>query len=172
MPVWILLLAPAAGLVIDALLHAVLARLAPAAGPIRVQFVSFATGAVVAVVLLGALLAGSPFSTADRIGYFVLHLLIYGSLGSLFFNVISANVSSLRVRILKELLAQDPAPMDSGTLSARYSTRGLVLGRLARLESGGQIEARDGRYYLRKSGLALLAACFVGLRRLLLGTQP
>jgi hypothetical protein len=92
MPVWMLLLAPAAGLAVDALLHAVLARLAPAAGPIRVQFVSFALGAVVAVVLLGALLAGSPFSAADKVGYFVLHLLIYGAFGSLF-SVISANVS-------------------------------------------------------------------------------
>ena len=169
MPAYFFLLAPAAGLAVDALLHAVLARLAPAAGPIRLQFLSFAGGAAVMVFLLCVMLAGSPSSAVDRAGYFALHFLIYAVYGFVFFNVISANVSSLRVRVLKEMLARDPAPMDAATLTERYSTRGMLLGRLARLESGGQIEARGGRYHLRKRALARLAAFFGGLRWLLLG---
>jgi hypothetical protein len=82
--------------------------------------------------------------------------------------VISANVSSLRIRILKEMLAQDPAPMENAALRAQYSASEMLLSRLARLERGGQIEARAGRYYLRKSGISLIGRFFAALRRLLL----
>ena len=39
---------------------------------------------------------------------------------------------------------------------------------LARLEAGGQIEARADRYYLRKEGVALIGGFFAALRRMLL----
>ena len=165
--VLLMLLAPAAGLLVDAAMQAVLAT---RAGPIRIQFLSFAAGGVVTITLLLAMLADSPFTGGDKAGYFALHLLIYACYGFCFFNVISANVSSLRVRILKEMLAHDPAPMPNAALSARYSAREMLLSRLARLESGGQIEARSGRYYLRKGGIVLIGRFFAGLRRLLLGT--
>jgi hypothetical protein len=169
MPVLLLLLAPAAGLLVDTVLQAALARLEIRAGPIRLQFLAFAAGAVVTVLLLCVMLSGAPFSTADKAGYLLLHLLIYACYGFCFFNVISANVSSLRVRILRELLAQDPTPIPAATLSAHYSAREMLLSRLTRLESGGQIEARDGRYHLRKGGIALIGRLFAVLRRLLLG---
>jgi hypothetical protein len=109
-----------------------------------------------------------PFTTADRAGYLALHMLIYACFGFCFFNVISANVSSLRVRILREMLAQDPKPMEKAVLRQRYSSRDILLARLARLEGSGQIEARDGRYYLRKGGILLIGKFFIALRRLLL----
>jgi len=163
-----LLLAPAAGLLADMVLHAALARLVVRAGHIRLQFVSFAAGALVTLALLTAMLFGSPFTTADTAGYLALHMLIYACLGFCFFNVISANVSSLRIRMLKEMLRLDPAPMEYAALCARYSAREMLLSRLARLESGGQIEVRAGRYHLCKGGLSLVGRFFAGLRRLLL----
>lgn len=164
-----LLLAPAAGLAANAALHAILARTTTGLGPIRLQFVAFGAGALVTLALLAAMLAASPFPAKDQAGYFVLHALIYACFAFCFFNVISANVSSLRVRILKEALAQDPAPMADGALGARYSAREILLARLARLEAGGQVEVRTGRYYLKRSGLSLVGRLFAGLRRLLLG---
>jgi len=163
----LLLLAPAAGLVADAALQLLLARVLPL-GPRRLQFVAFAGGAAVAAAILGALLADSPFGAADRLGYFALHLLIYACFGFFFFNVISANVSSLRVRILKEMLERHPAPMDEARLAASYSARDILFTRLTRLQQGGQVEARDGRYYLRRSGILLIGSPFAALRRFLL----
>jgi hypothetical protein len=164
----LLLVAPAAGLLVDVALQAVLARLVMRAGPIRLQFLSFGAGGFVAGILLAAMLFRWSFTVADRAGYLVLHMLIYACFGFCFFNVISANVSSLRVRILKEMLAQDPAPMGNSALSAKYSAREMLLSRLARLESGGQIEVRAGRYYLRKKSIALIGRFFAALQRLLL----
>ncbi len=164
----LLLVAPAAGLMSDALLHAVLARIAPGVGPIRTQFVSFAAGALVTLVLLVLMLSDSPFEASDRFGYLALHALIYACFGFVFFNVISANVSSLRVRILAEMLARDPEPLPGAVLQQRYSARDILRARIERLERGGQIELRDGRYRLRKRGLSLVGGVFAALRSILL----
>jgi hypothetical protein len=164
----LLLLAPAAGLLTDVLLQAALPRLATRSGHIRLQFFSFGAGAVTTVILLAAMMYRWPFTAPDRAGYFVLHFLIYACFGFCFFNVISANVSSLRVRILKEMLARHPAPMGNAALRAQYSAREMLAARLARLERGGQIDARAGRYYLRKKSIALIGGFFAALRRLLL----
>jgi hypothetical protein len=88
--------------------------------------------------------------------------------GFFFFNLISANVSSLRVRILQEMLRRHPAPMDDSLLVARYSARDILRTRLSRLQQVGQIEARQGRYYLRRSGILVIGGPFAALRRFLL----
>ena len=164
----VLLLAPALGLLANVVAQMALSRLNLPLGPVRLQFVSFALGALVALLLLAGMLSEFPIGSADKAGYLAEHLLIYACFGFCFFNVISANVSSLRVRIVKELLAQDPTPMADATLQARYSAREMLLARLARLEAGGQIENRGGRYYLRKRGIAMIGGLFDALRRLLL----
>ena len=164
----LLLLAPAAGLFANIVLQAALSRLVIGAGHIRLQFLSFGAGAFLTVIILAAMLFRWPFTAADRAGYLALHILIYACFGFCFFNVISANLSSLRIRILKEMLEQDPVPMGNAALSARYSAHEMLLSRLVRLQSGGQIEARAGRYYLRKSGISLIGKFFGALRRLLL----
>ena len=164
----LLLLAPALGLAANAMMQLALSRMNLALGPIRVQFVSFALGGVVTLLALGGLLVARPSALDHTSAHVVQHLLIYACFGFVFFNVINANVSSLRVRILKELLARYPAPMPDAELLARYNAREIVLARLARLQAGGQIEAQGGRYYLRKGGIAIIGEVFAGLRRLLL----
>src|SRR5260221_11938924 len=167
-----LLLARATGLLVDVALQAVLARLGTRFGPIRLQFVSFGAGAVVTLALLAEGTASISASTQDKAAYVVSHMLIYACYGFCFYNVIGANVSSVRVRIVKELLAQYPAPMPVAVLSARYSASEMLRARLARLESGGQIEALQSRYYLRKRGMGLISVIFAGLAPVLLGTVP
>ena len=168
-PLLALLGATAAGLAADAVLQALLARTGARDAPLRIQFAAFGAGLALTLVLLLALLADAPFALRDKIGYFLLHMLAYGCFGFIFFNVISANVSSLRVRMLKEYLARHPEPIPDAQMYARYPAPGMVAARLERLQAGGQVEARDGRYYLRGRGVAAIGAVFAGLRRLLLG---
>jgi hypothetical protein len=169
-PTPILLIAPAAGLLIDIALQAILPRLSPHSGPIRLQFISFAAGAGLTLALVIAMLGTSSLTLADRAGYLVLHALIYGCAGFFFFNVISANVSSLRVRIVREMLAKHPTPLADTTLRERYSAREMISMRLERLHRGGQIERREGRYFLRKRGLRVVSGVFTTLRGLLLAS--
>ena len=163
----LLLLAPAAGLAADFALQVVLARVLTL-GPRRLQLACFSGGALVTLLALGAMLAGAPLRASDKAGYLALHLLIYACFGFCLFNVISANVSSLRVRILKEMLRRHPAPMDPAVLAASYSARDILLTRLSRLQQGGQVEARGGRYFLRRRGILLIGSPFAALRRFLL----
>lgn len=163
-----LLLAPALGLAANAVLHALLARTRLKIGPVRLQFVCFALGAVLVAAVLGNMLSALPMRATDKACYLVLHLSIYVCVGFCFFNVISANVSSLRVRILRELLAQNPRPIDTSALQFRYPEREILFARLGRLEAAGHVLRRADRYYLRKRSILHIADFFAALRRLLL----
>lgn len=161
-------LAPISGFVLNTLTHAILARVFPGGAHVRIQFVSFGVGMVVVVALLIGLLWKFPFTTVDRVGYLLLHAMVYVCLGFGLFNVINANVSSLRVRMLKEYLAVEPAPLPDAAMFARYPASEILAARLARLTTGKQILFRDGRYYPRKGGVALIGRIFAALRRVLL----
>lgn len=163
----LLLIAPAAGLAVDAVLQAVLARVLALASR-QLQFASFGAGAALTLLILAAMLVDAPLRTMDKVGLLLLHLLIYASFAFCFFNIISANVSSLRVRILKEMLKRHPAPVDSATLASSYSARDILLARLDRLQRARQLEARGGRYFLRGTGMLAISGAFAALRRLLL----
>lgn len=166
-----LLIAPAAGLAADVVLQAVLSRFAFSEANLRAQFMSFGAGTLVTIAVLLALLSGSRFAPVDKISYGLLHVLAYATFGLIFFNMINANISSLRVRMLKEYLARGPAPLADAELYAKYPAADMVSARLARLEAGGQILVRDGRYYLKGGGVAMIGALFAGLRSLLLGNR-
>ncbi|MDZ4799038.1 MAG: hypothetical protein SGI92_12805 [Bryobacteraceae bacterium] len=161
-------LAPLLGFAMDMLAHAVLARAFPGGAHVRIQFVSFGFGMAVVITVLAYLLWQYPFSPTDRVGYLLLHIMVYTCLGFGLFNVINANVSSLRVRMLKEYRAADPEPLSDAAMFARYPAAEILAARLTRLSAGGQIYARDDRYFPRKGGVALIARFFSILRRLLL----
>ncbi len=161
-------LAPILGFAVNMLTHAILARVFPGGAHVRIQFASFGIGITVVVVVLMALLWQFPFSPVDRIGYLLLHTMVYTCLGFGLFNVINANVSSLRVRMLKEYLSVDPAPLSDAAMFARYPASEILAARLARLSAGEQIHFKDGRYYPREGGVALIGRFFAALRWLLL----
>lgn len=164
----VLLLAPLCGLAVDLLMQVVLSRLATRSAHLRNQFVSIAVGAGVATVVLLALLIRQSFGMLDGIGYLFLHLMAYVLYAFCLFNVISANVSSLRVRLLLEYLSHHPTPLPDAAIFRRYQAREMLQARLARLQSGGQIYSRAGRYYTGGRFVIVIGWFFERLRRLLL----
>ena len=164
----LLILAPAGGLALNILLQAVLSRAARGDAHLRNQFFALGVGAVAAAAALAWLLARQPFGIFDTIGYLFLHLSIYLFFAFCFFNVINANVSSLRVRMLREYLACAPEPLPDREIYRRYPVRDMLTSRLARLESGRQIRAAGGRYFMGARFVALVGRFFHGLQRLLL----
>jgi hypothetical protein len=165
-----LVAAPMAGLAVDLLLFVLLVHIAVREAPVRMQFVAFGAGLAVTAFGLAAMLAGSPLSAVDRVGHFLLHMLAYACFGFVLFNVINANVSSLRIRMLKEYLAHDPAPLADADMFRRYPAREILEGRLLRLQAGGQIEARGGRFHVSGTLVVVVGRFFAALRSLLLGT--
>jgi len=166
----VLTLAPLAGLATDVLAQLALVRLVRTGAQLRMQFVAFAVGYAATAALLASMLGGAPFAPGDRIGYFLLHSMTYACFGFGLFNVINANVSSLRLRILKEYFAHDPEPLADAALYARYPASEMIEVRLERLQTGGQIVMRDGRYYSCGGAVVAIGHFFAALRRLLLGS--
>jgi hypothetical protein len=164
----VLLLAPLGGLAADLLVQVVLSRLPTGGAHLRNQFVSVAIGAGVTTLALAALLAQQPLGALDKLGYLLLHLMAYFLYAFCLFNVISANVSSLRVRLLREYLSQHPAPLPDVAVFERYQAREMFGTRLARLQSGGQIRSVAGRHYTRKGFVLLIGWLFERLRSMLL----
>lgn len=161
-------LAPILGFAVNICAHATIARLVSGDAHVRIQFLSFGLGMIVTVLGLTYLLWQYPFSSMDRIGYLLLHGMVYFCLGFGLFNIINANVSSLRVRMLKEYQAADPLPLPDAEIYARYPATEILTARLARLLNGGQIHTEDGRYFPRECGVALIGSFFAALRWLLL----
>jgi len=159
---------PLAGLVLDVAAQLVLCRIPMGIGHVRRQFMSFAAGMAAVAIGMTVLLARRHLPGADLAGYMALHLLTYAFLGFCFFNVINANLGALRVRMLKEYLAQDPEPLADVSLNARYEVGAMLDARLARLMDGRQILLTDGRYRSQPGGVTLIAGIFRRLRRLLL----
>ena len=166
--VLLLPLVPLAGLAVDVLVHLLLARILPGGAHVRIQFIAFGVGMLATVLILGAVLWRYPFHAVDRVGYLCLNAIIFACLGFGLFNVINANVSSLRVRMLKEYLALDPTPVPDAAILQRYPAREILAARLARLEAGGQIYRVDGRYHAHTGGVVLIGRFFAALRGLLL----
>jgi hypothetical protein len=163
-----LVVVPAAGLALNILFQLVLGRLPLSIGHIRRQFIGFGAGFLFTAAGLIAILELQQPGASDFAGYFGLNLLDYVFMGFCFFHVINLNISSLRIRMLKEYLRQDPAPLSESDLTSRYSARAMLDARLARLQSGNQICFVDGRYHARPGGVVVIGHIFSGLRRLVL----
>ncbi len=159
------------GLITDVISHAILSRIIGSRSHLRIQFFSFGIGALVSGILLILILGFMQLGVADRLGYFMLHMIVYATFGFVFFNMVNANISSLRVRILKEYLVRDPTPIPLSELYRIYSAAEMLSSRLVRLETGKQIECRNGRCYLMKRGIVWIGKFFSGMRLLLLLNQ-
>jgi len=160
---------PIVGLAVNIGSQWVLCRLPLPIGHVRREFISFGCGVLFSGVCLQTLLSGSGFDLIDRAGYLGLNLLSYTFLGFCFFNAINLNISSLRIRMLKEYHRQYPTPLTDAELIAKYNVRSMLEVRLARLESGRQLYQAHGRFFVRKGAVTVIGYFFAGLRRFLLG---
>jgi hypothetical protein len=164
----ILTLVAPAGLAVNVLCQLIISRLPISLGHVRRQFVSFGLGLVFAAVAALGLLSSQRPAAVDFAGYLGLQLLSYVFMGFCFFHVINVNISSLRIRMLKEYLLQDPLPLPEEALLLRYNVGDMLDARLARLQSGNQVYTSQGRYYSRPGGVVALGRFFTLLRSVLL----
>ena len=167
-PMLMLILAPGLGLAVNIAAQCVLGRLPLSIGHVRRQFVSFGCGLAATALWLGHALPPLALAPLDVAGWAALHLLSYAMAGFVFFHVINMNISSLRIRMLKEYLHVHPQPLPDRVLRKKYAVRAMLDARLERLVSGGQITRRDGRYYFQPGPVAAIGQLFAFLKRFLL----
>lgn len=159
---------PLGGIMVDVAGQILLSRLPLKLGHVRRQFVAFGAGLIAVVALFAGLRPGRGLGWTEEIAGLAMGAMTYAFLGFLFFNALNANLSSLRVRLLKELLARGPEGMSVAVLLERYGAAEILNARIERLAAGGQLVQRGDRYYFQPRGVAVIGHFFAFLRNLLL----
>lgn len=95
-------------------------------------------------------------------------LLTFGGLSYAYSNFINVNYSSLRLRILKEMVRDGDETTLAG-LQARYGSEAILDRRLTRLVEWGQLRKLSGRFHAERGGFYRLGLAFRLLKKLLLG---
>jgi hypothetical protein len=163
-----LLFAPFVGIVVDILAHISLSRIDKRGAHVTMQFISIGVGFFITLLTLIFFLNGDDVSLANKIAYGILYIGIYLEFAFILFNVINANVSSLRVRMLKEYFSMGEQGLSDHSLIKKYSASEILEARIQRLTAGEQIYLRENRFYPAKGGVAIIALFFNGLRYILL----
>lgn len=165
-------LIPMAGLVVDVIGQIALSRLPLRVGHVRRQFLAFGLGLAAVVLLTLVVRPHRGAGWLEEGSGLVVSGLTYAFFGFVFFNALNANLSSLRVRLLKELQAREPQGLPASVLLERYGAEEILSARIDRLAAGGQLVQRGDRYYFQPKGVAVIGRFFAGLRQLLLGGAP
>jgi len=160
---------PILGFAIDVVTHLILSRLPFPSGSVHKQFVSFAIGFASTIAMLLLTLLPIAIDPLDIAAYLLLQMLIYAFFAFWLFNLLNLNVSSLRIRIIKELYRQHPKPVPDAVLRAIYGMSEILDARLLRLERGKQLYRSHDRYFLRRGLVLHIAHFFSSLRSLLFG---
>lgn len=165
---WILAIAPAAGLAADVAIQIGSFRSLRRMGLLKSVFAGFAGGgAVTAALCLGAGGWGRG-PEADVAGQLLWALATYAALGYGYFHFLNLGETARRVRILREF-HDSGGEMSMDELLRRYNARQIIAVRLGRLLGNGQIELRDGRYYIARPTVRIMAEVITAMKRLILG---
>jgi hypothetical protein len=101
--------------------------------------------------------------TTDLGGLWATLVLTYVALAFGFWAFLNLNMTSLRIRMLRELL-HSRSGMSRAELFDRYSTEEFLRRRLTRLERSGDLALVDGRYRLGSQKLLYVDRCLKILR--------
>ena len=166
---WVVALAPIAGLGTNALTQSAVAHVS--GGQVKLSIVLGALCGLVSTFLL-IFVAVTPEAATDHtfVDTWLFGIATYAALAFGLWAFINLNITSLRIRTLRELLrAGEPVAVPD--LLARYTSSERQHRRLERLESGGQIRLGDGHWRLASQEILLLARCIESLRTLILGPK-
>ena len=157
-------LMPVAGLGLNVLCQVACFRLVPRLGPLKSIVIGFAAG-MVGTVAADALVGGGLVA-----GGLLTNIVIYAALGYGYFHFVNLGETARRIRLLRELNeAEDGLTLTD--LLARYDADQIVRVRLARLLASGQIVLRDGRYFIGRPTVLLIARSIVALKGIVLGRR-
>ncbi|MCP4002565.1 MAG: hypothetical protein GY725_00075 [bacterium] len=101
----------------------------------------------------------------------LLNGLSYLALGFGYFNFVNLNFTSIRVRVLRELLECHPVPITNEQIRKNYGAGEILDSRLQRLTATGQLVRDGNRYRTGKGGVLLISRVFDLLIWLVKGSE-
>lgn len=94
----------------------------------------------------------------------------YGALSYCYFHFINLGETARRIRLLRELIDSKDG-LSVQEILERYNAKEIIEKRLGRLIKSGQIIFRDGRYYIGKPIMLLIANIIISLKLIILGRK-
>ncbi len=95
-------------------------------------------------------------------------ILTYLALSFCYWAFLNLNITSLRIRIARELLLEKNGILTTKILLQRYSPQEFINRRIQRLETTGQIKDQDGKWILLSKKLLLFVIVSTALRKLII----
>lgn len=165
MEVWPLLLSGLCTLA-NVLTHFALNHRERPRAPLRRLITGFLVGLGVLGVSLGMLRARQGAWELETAG---LSLGLYLMLSFCYFNFINLNMTSIRIRLLRELLGAGEQGLLRTEVVGRYGAHHVLHVRLERLTQGGEVRHSGDAYVLAGSSVRVIAVIFDILRWLVTG---
>jgi hypothetical protein len=161
-------LAPVFGLALFFVVHTAVCRSVASWARYPAIIAGFAAGLVgtEAATLAGLMHRGT--TAGDLVAQSLLNCTIYLAFSSGYFNFVNLNITSLRIRMLQEILAAG-GRVPIANLQSCYNTDEVASLRVDRLSRNGDLLERDGRFYRGKSRFLIVANIFESWRWFIYG---
>lgn len=158
----IFVIAPLVGLAVGVVGQVVAHWVAPRSPIVLTYAAGFLCGAIISLLTLFA--SGKPVGWYDP----MVCLLTFGGLNYCYSNFVNLNFTSLRIRLLKELLATGGTAR-ADDVARKYGSETILKRRLARLVEWGQLRESSGRFVALNGSFLRLALLFTALKKAVLG---
>jgi hypothetical protein len=161
---------PVAAFVINVFVQVVSYRSVSSLNFLRAVFVGFGAGlmAIVAFSVYDYAIHRQP--PLEFLSIFIMNLITYSALGYCYFHFINLGTTARRIRLLIEI-SEVGCGLSYEEILERYNSRKMVDMRLHRLLDTGQVVLRDGRCFIGKPALLLIARAIIVLKLLVLGKR-
>ncbi len=133
-------------------------------------FIGFVCGSVVLLFSEIAYAYAMNLSLMDSLGQIAVSTISYAALGYCYFHFINLGETARRVRIVREIY-DSKTGLSMKEILERYNAKSIVDMRISRLVNNGQVIYRDGRYYIGKLTVLLMAKIIVSMKLIILGQK-
>jgi hypothetical protein len=166
---WTITIAPLAGLVFAVLTQIAVVHVSR--GKVGASIViGIIGGLAVTIVAIALGRAEAPGATGGFVDTWLLGGATYLALAFGFWAFLNLNITSIRIRLLRQLLRAG-GRMPLSDMAVFYTPAERLRRRLERLEKGGQIRCNDGRWRLRSWQVLAIARCVDAWRSFILSRR-
>lgn len=163
---WAIVIAPLAGLAFDVVTQIMVVHLSR--GKVGASIISgILSGLALTLAVIALGLTAAPGTTGEIFDTWLLGAATYLALAFGFWAFLNLNITSMRIRILRELLRAG-GTIALSDMPVLYTPAERMRRRLERLEKGGQIVCKDGRWRLRSWPVLAIARCVDAWRSFIL----
>ena len=166
---WTITIAPLAGIAFDVSTQIVVVHLSK--GKVGASIIiGLVSGMALTLVVVALGLTQPPGAMAGFVDTWALGATTYLALAFGFWAFLNLNITSLRIRILRELFRAGGS-IALSDMPVLYTGAERLRRRLERLEKGGQIVRKAGRWRLRSWQVLAIARCVEAWRSLILASR-